>query len=246
MTGQSTASYSFLSGTIRSSINARTPVANEIAAGRRPNAAPAIARTITSMDRIVFRRSGILIGRGASGTQAKPDANPASESGSPCSSNRSPALIGLERRRLTERLPRREIANRFRPYRVRRWTSLVERPISLEFGITTSSRNTVSAVSPSSSTGSFSLPSFTLLSGFDCSSSTRPRLASADPMDSGSASMIRTSSGRSTRRAFGAEIRNSLRIIPITCASASSSTFSTARSVLPTARALSVTRASIR
>ena len=77
--------------------------AKEIAAGSRPNAAPATAAARIALAAIAWRLSGMRSARSASGTQPDSDANSISASGGPCISSRSPARRVIERSRAVER-----------------------------------------------------------------------------------------------------------------------------------------------
>ena len=107
-----------------STANNSSPEANAMAAGSGPNAAPPTAADITTRAMVARRLSGIWITRCARGTQPYSPANADSDSGGPCMSNTSPAWMAVDRNRLTERCPRREIASKFRPYLLRKSISL--------------------------------------------------------------------------------------------------------------------------
>ena len=80
-------------------------MANEMAAGSRPNAAMPTEKVMMPTDSQALRWFGMRNSRSASGTQPLSAANSVMASGGPCISNRSPGLIGNRRKRTRRRWP---------------------------------------------------------------------------------------------------------------------------------------------
>ena len=144
ITGQSMASYTALSGTVRKAMLANTPMAKETAAGSNPKAALPTANNMMALASHALRLLGMRKSRSASGTQPESTPNSARASAWPCSSNKSPAWTVIVLSRLFEREPSRETANRFSPYRLRNRMSWAERPAMTLAGNTANSISTMS------------------------------------------------------------------------------------------------------